>query len=78
MSWKMALLGVDSSHKIGSLAVITNATFGRWNFNHQQLNKGTSYLKEFRLATEASWSNLHHDRLPANFGQSETTFTFRL
>ena len=26
--------------------------------------------------TEASWSNLFHDRPPANFGQSGVTFDF--
>ena len=77
MSWKMALLGIDSSHtRSALLAVITIATYGRWTFNHQQLNKGPSCLKEFRLTTEASWSNLHHGRPPANFGQSGTTFIF--
>ena len=43
-----------------------------------QLTRGPSYQKGVRQLTEASWSNLYHGRLPANFGQSEATFLFTL
>ena len=42
------------------------------------LTMGPSYWQGVRLLIEASWSNLSHDRPPANFGQSEMTFDFFL
>ena len=47
-----------------------------WTFH--QLTRGPSYQKGVRHLTGASWSKLHHGRLPANFGQSEATFLFIL
>ena len=42
------------------------------------LTKGPSYLQRVRQLTEARWARLHHNRLPAFFGQSEVTSVFAL
>ena len=42
------------------------------------LTRGPTYLQGVRHFTEARWARLHHNRLPAIFGQSEATSVFAL
>ena len=73
-----ALLGHHTSHKKPLLGIITKSHYRALRWTLYTSKKGTSYQKEVRRMTEASWSNLHPGRLPANFSQSEATFLFAL
>ena len=72
-----ALLGRYTFTRSRYWALSQRATFGRYAGLYTPAKKGPSYQKEVRRMTEASWSNLHPGRLPANFSQSEATFAFR-
>ena len=72
------LHGYHTSHNIASFRRNTRSHFWALALDLTPARKGPSYQKGVRPLTEASWSNLHHGRLPANFGQSEATFLFTL
>ena len=46
----------------------------RYTISHYwALTRGPSYMQGVHHLTEARWARLHHNRLPAFFGQSEAT-----
>ena len=70
MLWENPSSGASST-QVCLLGCLQEAAIGRYTM-------GPSYWQGVRLSTEALWSNLSHDRPPANFGQSEVTFVFIL